>query len=183
VPADPNPLEKALFRTTDDGRLIYFPWGLTSRGFRLPDADAKKPAIRAASILLVAVLAIATWTAEVLQPFLEAEPSQAFSGRALIGPTIALAVVVVGYYWWTARYVEDLPESSFKISRQERLREAARLAEPWKVVAVGAITVVLSLLLVWLRAGAAWLGLAGFLVGVGLIWWGLLLKRSMKDDT
>lgn len=181
---EPKPIERALFRETEDGRTVYFPWGLTGRGFRLTEERTKKSALRAASLLLGSVLAIAAWTAQVLQPLTgpEAEPFSSVA-PSLAGPLAALFVVLIGYYLWTSRLVESLPETSFQVSRDERLREAAKLVRPWKITAIGLITIVMSGLVIWLDAGVLWLGLAGLFVGIGLIWWSLQLKRVLNEES
>jgi len=85
------------------------------------------------------------------------------------------------YSLWISRFVEKFPESDLKISRDERLREAAELAEPWKIALIGAVLCGLSALLVWLQPRAWWLGLLGVALGIGTLLWSSLLKRTKSD--
>jgi hypothetical protein len=179
---DSQPIDRALFREAEDGTTVFFPWGLTHRGYRLTDDAAKKKATRAGSFLFGSVIAIGTWTAYALQPTLESGGAREVLG-ALAAPGAALLLVIASYFLWASRFVEQFPESDLEVSREERLREAAKLAEPWKLALVGVVTCGLSALLVWLEPKTWWLGLLGAALGVGLVWWSSLLKRAAADPS
>lgn len=175
----PPPIDRALFRDADDGTTVFFPWGLTHRGYRLIDQGARKKASRAAQLMVSSTIAIGTWTAYALQPVLESEakgPAEIL--RVLAAPGAALLLVVLSYWLWASRFVENLPESDLKVSREERLREAARLAGPGKVALIGVILCSLSAFLIWLQPHAWWLGLLGIALGMGTLFWSHLLRRA-----
>jgi len=177
-----RPIDRALFREGEDGSTVFFPWGLGHRGYRLPDDAARQRASRAASWLLASVLAIATWTAHALQPLLGGEGGFGAALEALAAPAAALVLVLVAYAVWVSRFVERCHESDLRMSPEERLREAAEIAEPGKLAVAGAATCGLSGLLVWLEPGAWWLGALGVAVGVGLVWWSMLLRRAAAES-
>lgn len=180
---DQPPIDRAFFREAEDGTTVFFPWGFTHRGYRLTSAGDRKKASRAASILISSTIAIGTWTAYVLQPLLESEtgdPAQIL--RALVAPGAALALVIFGYWLWVSRFVERFLESDLKVSREERLREAAELASPRKVALIGVIMCGLSAFLIWLQPHAWWLGLLGILLGAGTLFWSSLLKHAAGDS-
>lgn len=177
--ADPKPIERALFRETEDGNVVYFPWGLTHRGYRLTEPGAKAKATRAGSLLIGFVIAIGTWTAYALQPVFEPEGATVPEVlKVLAGPGVALGVVILAYYLWTLRFVERFPESDLRISREDRLREAAIQTKPWKIALIGVVTMALSGLLIWLQPNTLWLGILGMVVGAGVLYWSVVLKRA-----
>jgi hypothetical protein len=115
---DDQPIDRALFRESEDGATIFFPWGLTHRGYRLPDDAAKKKASRAASFLVGSTVALGTWTAYALQPTLEFEGTGAGEVlRALAAPGAVLFLVIAWYFLWASRFVEGFPESDLEVSR------------------------------------------------------------------
>jgi hypothetical protein len=179
---DPPPIDRAFFRETGDGTTVFFPWGLPHRGYQLPSEGARKKASRAASMLVSSTIAIGTWAAYALQPLLESrasKPAEILS--ALAAPGGALALVIFSYWLWASRFVEGFPESSLRVSREVRLREAAELASPRKVVLIGVSLGSLSALLIWLQPHAWWLGLLGLLLGMGMLYWAVLLQRAAAD--
>lgn len=183
MPKQP-PLERAFFRETEDGTSVFFPWGLTHRGYELKDPGEKKKASRAAAILLNSTIAIGTWTAYRLQPLLESAangPAEILT--ALAAPAAALFVVILSYWLWASRFAESHAESNLQVSREERLREAAELAGPRKVAGLGVVVCGLSALLIWLQPRAWWLGLLGIALGVGTLFWGYLLRRAAADPS
>jgi hypothetical protein len=175
-------MDRAFFREAEDGTTVFFPWGLTHRGYRLIGEGARRKASRAASLLIGSTIAIGVWTAHALQPLLESEtsdPMEAFG--ALFAPGTALVLVVLSYWAWVSRFVEGFPASDLTVSREERLREAAELASPWKIALIGVIVCGLSALLIWLQPSAWWLGSLGIALGVGALFWSSLLKRAASD--
>lgn len=175
----PPPIERAFLRDADDGTTVFFPWGLGHRGYRLDGSRARQKASRAASTLMGSVVAIGTWTAYALQPLLESEPSDpAEVLRSLAAPGAALCLVVLGYALWASRFVEGLAESDVRVSREERLREAAELAGPGKVALLGLVACGAGALLVAVQPRAWWLGLLTLALGVGALFWSHLLRRA-----
>jgi hypothetical protein len=175
-------MERAFFRETEDGSTVFFPWGFTHRGYQLTDEAAKQRASRAASLLIGSVIGVGTWIAYELQPIFESgEAGLTETLNAIATPMAVLLFAFISYSLWISRFVEKFPESDLKISRDERLREAAELAEPWKIALIGAILCGLSILLVWLQPRAWWLGLLGVALGIGTLFWGSLLKRAKSD--
>jgi len=175
-------MERAFFRETEEGSTVFFPWGFTHRGYQLTDEAAKQRASRAASLLIGSVIGVGTWTAYELQPIFESEGAGLTETlSALAAPVAVLLFAFFAYSLWISRFVEKFPESDLKISRDERLREAAELAEPWKIALIGAVLCGLSALLVWLQPRAWWLGLLGVALGIGTLLWSSLLKRTKSD--
>jgi 4-hydroxybenzoate polyprenyltransferase len=82
---------------------------------------------------------------------------------------------------WISRFVEQFPDSDLKVSREERLREAANAIEPRKVALIGVITCGLSALLIWIQPHTWWLGLLGLALGMGALFWSSILKRAGSD--
>jgi hypothetical protein len=182
MPEQP-PIDRALFREADDGATVFFPWGLTHRGYRLSDDAAKKKASRAVSLLIGSVIGIGTWTAHALQPILKPEEEAGLTEtlNVLAAPGAALLFAFVSYALWISRFVENFPESDLKVSREERLREASEAIDPWKVALIGAVLCGLSALLIWLQPRAWWLGFLGVALGVGALLWSSFLRRAAAD--
>lgn len=181
---DQHPIDRAFFRESDDGTTVFFPWGLTHRGYQLTSNTAKKKASRAASFLVSSSIAIGVWIAYALEPILGSKATGLTEIlRVLVAPGAALILVVAWYCLWVSRFVERFPESDLKVSREERLREAAKLTESWKVALTGVIVCGLSTLLIWLQPRAWWLGLLGVALGVGALVWSSLLKRAAADSS
>lgn len=179
--AEQAPIERAFFREAEDGTIVFFPWGLAHRGYRVPDEAARKRASRAASLLISSTLGIGTWIAYAIQPLLEGGASTPIAVvRVVAAPGAALLLVVLSYGSWASRFVERLTESDLVVSREARLREAAELAKPREVALVGVAVCGLSALLVWLQAPARWLGLLGVALGLGVLFWSFVLKRAAE---
>jgi hypothetical protein len=176
--AEERPIDRAFFRETDNGATVFFPWGLAHRGYQLTDESAKKKASRAASLLISSVMAIGVWTAYALQPTVESETSFSEILRVLVMPGAALLLVIAWYYLWASHFVEGFPESDLQVSREARLREAAELAQPWKIALIGVVLSCLSALIIWIQPSAWWLGLLGVAVGIGLLFWSSLLRSA-----
>jgi len=174
-----RPIDRAFFRQTQHGAVVFFPWGLTHRGYQLPDESTKRRAARAGSMLVSSTVAIGTFTAYALQPLFESDANGLTETlRVLAAPGAALLLVVFSYWLWVSRFVERLPESDLKVSREERLREAAEVASPRKVALIGVIVCGLGAFLIWLQPHAWWLGLLGIALGVGALFWSSLLKHA-----
>ena len=179
-----RPIDRAFFRESNDGATVFFPWGLTRRGYQLTGDTAKKKASRAASFLVSSPIAIGVWTAYALMPIVESEGNGLTEIlEVLVAPATVLILVLAAYSLWVSRFVERFPESDLKFSREERLREAAELAEPWKLALIGAVVCGLSAFLIWLQPRAWWLGLLGVALGVGALGWSSLLKRAAADSS
>ncbi len=172
------PIERAFFREAEDGATVFFPWGLTHRGYRLDGPEARKKASRATSLLLGSVIAIGTWTAHALQPLLQHEAHAREVLERLAAPGAALVLVLFAYTLWASRFVERFPESDLQVSRDERLREAAALAEPRKVTVVGVVLGGLGALLIRLQPHAWWLGVLAIALGAGMLLWSSVLRRA-----
>jgi hypothetical protein len=177
--SDASAIERAFFREAEDGSTVYFPWGLTRGGYRLPDEATRKKAARASSTLMGGTVAVGTWTASILQPLLQSETAgPAEVARALAAPGAALALVIVGYWLWVARFVEPFAPSDLAVSREDRLREAARIASPRRVAGIGFLACGMGALVAWIEPHGWWLGLLGIAVGVGFVYWSHLLARA-----
>lgn len=177
--AEQPPIERAFFREAEDGTPVFFPWGLPHRGYRLDGQKAKDRALRAVSLLIGSTMAIGTWTAYRLQPLLAPEaqgPSAILAALAVPGVAMLLAILL--YWLWASRFVEHFAESDLRVSREERLREAAALAGPGKIALVGVSVCGLSALLLWLEPHAWWLAGLGIALGLGTLGWSQVLRRA-----
>jgi hypothetical protein len=176
--SEPKPIDRAFFRETGEGTL-FFPWGLGHRGYRLADERGRARASRAAGLLLGGTVAVGTWAAAVLQPVMESESAGAAEAlRALAAPLAGLALVIGLYALWVWRFVEDLSESDLRISRDERLREAATVAPPWKVATIGGVTCVMGATVFWIEPHQVWLGGLAVALGLAMVAWSRVLKRA-----
>jgi len=175
----PRPIDLGFFRESEDGASVFFPWGLSHRGYLLDGEAARQKASRGPSFLIGSTVGIGVWTAHALEPLVESEATGlAEILGALVAPGAALLLVFVCYSLWVWRFVERFPESDLQVSREERLREAARLGAPWKVALAGVSVCALSILLVWLEPRAWWLCLLGLAIGVSALLWSFVLKRA-----
>jgi hypothetical protein len=96
VPEQP-PIDRAFFREAEDGTTVFFPWGLTHRGYRLADPKDRKRASRAASTLVSSAIGIGSWTAYRLQPLLESEangPEEILGALATPGAALLLVFLL-----------------------------------------------------------------------------------------
>lgn len=179
-----RPIDRAFFRRTESGATVFFPWGLPHRGYELTDDAARAKASRATSLLIGATLGIAAFAAHRLERVLESEaPGFAEVAGALAVPGAAIASVLLVYAWWVGRFVERFPESPLRVSREERLREAAELAKPWQVALMGVALCALGLVAVWLKSEAWWVGVLAVVLGAGLVGWSVVLARvSSRPD-
>jgi hypothetical protein len=179
-----RPIDRAFFRRTEAGTTVFFPWGLPHRGYELTDEAARAKASRAASLLIGGTLGIAAWAAHRLERVLASEANGlAEVAGALVAPGAALASVLLVYAWWVGRFVERFPESPLRVSREERLREAAEIAKPWQVALMGVALCALSMVAVWLKPEAWWVGALGVVLGAGLVGWSMALARvSSRPD-
>ena len=178
MPEQP-PIDRAFFREAEDGATVFFPWGLTGRGYRLTGESSKKRASRAASLLVTTPIAIGTWIAYELESTFESDTTGlADILAALAAPASVLLIVLVSYYLWVLRFAEDFPESDLRVSREERLREAAEVVKPAKLALIGVGVAGASSFLIWVEPRSWWLGLLGVAVGVGLLIWSWQLKRA-----
>jgi hypothetical protein len=174
-----QPIDRAFFRETEEGTTVFFPWGLNRRGYQLTEGTAKKKASRAASFLVSSAIGIGVWTAYALEPILESEATgltETLRVLAISGAAVLLAFL--SYWFWISRFVEQFPESDLRVSREERLREAAELVEPWKIALIGIVLCGLSALLAWLQPRAWWLGALGVALGIGVLLWSSLLRQA-----
>jgi hypothetical protein len=177
-------IERGFFRELDDGTTVFFPWGLTHRGYQLTGITAKKKASRAVSFLVGSSIAIGVWIAHALEPILENDAAGLTEIiAALVAPGATLVFVFASYFFWVSRFIERFPASDLKVSREERLREAAELVEPWKVALIGVVVSCLSVFLIWLQPRAWWLGVLGVALGVAALLWSALLRRVETDPS
>lgn len=169
-PAEKQPIERGFFRDTEDGATVFFPYGLTHRGYVLPDDAAKKRALRAISLCVMGVMSSAVWLGHVLAEQLPPDGSLGAVGRAAAGPLALLMGIAALYVLWAWRFTERFPESDLQVPQEERFREAAQHVPPWKVVLLGVGLVAASAVLVWLDPRTpAWFGVLGIVTGLGLV--------------
>ena len=178
-----SPLERGFFREAEDGAPIFFPWGTAHRGHRLPGRDAKRRALRAVALLFTSVAGVGAWTAQALQPLLRSEsPSGERIAGVLALPGAVLVLALAAYALWAVRFVESFPAIAPAVSREERLRDAARAVPPWKIFLVGLILAALSGLVAWLRPQVWWFAWLGIVLGVGLAVWSRVVARVAARD-
>jgi hypothetical protein len=129
---------------------VFFPWGLSHRGYVLPDfASATRPR-RVVSCFLVSAIGISVWAGHTLaERFEDTPPTLSDLGSALVLPGSILLVILAAYAAWSTRFVERCAPSDLQLSRENRLGEAAELAEPRKLGLAGSVLAVLGALLWW----------------------------------
>jgi hypothetical protein len=180
--ARPAPIERAIFREAADGSTVFFPWGLSHRGYRLPDEAHRAKALRAASLLVGCTLAIGTWTAHRLQPLMEPEAGAGAGDwlGVLVAPGLLMAAAILGYALRVWHLVEGAQESDLRIPREEQLREAADLVNPRELTLAGVVLAVLSGVVVFLAPHAWWMGALGVAGGVFIVHWSHVLRRAKR---
>jgi len=159
---------------------VYFPWGLSHRGYRLADPAARRKAVRAASLLVGATVAIGAWTAHRLQPLLE--PGAGGGLGVLVAPALLMALAIAGYALRVSRLVEGAAESDLQVPREQQLREAAELVDTRQVGLIGGLLAAMSGVAVWLQPQAWWLGAVGVAAGLGIVAWAFVLHRAERVE-
>jgi hypothetical protein len=175
--SQPSLFERAFFRESPEGGTVFFPFGLTHRGVHLPDEAVVARARRAVALLWGGTMAAAGWTAHALQPLTETSPSWPLVRGLIAWPLAAFAAVLLGYALWAWRFVERFPPSDLQVSREERLREAAELSNPWGLVALGLGLAVVSGALKMFHPKAGWVAPLGVATGLFLAAFGAVLLR------
>lgn len=172
------PVERAFFRE-HEGATVFFPWGLNHRGYRLTGSDDRKRAGRGVAFLVGGTVAIGVWGGHALHAAIRSEAAGVGEAlHSLLGPTVAFALLAAGYALWAWHFVEHLQPSDLQVSRTERIREAAQLAEPWKLALLGVTLVAMGGLVAWLDLRVWWLGAAAAAMGLGFVWWSSVLQRA-----
>jgi hypothetical protein len=177
----PDPVEFNHFRQAPDGSTIFFPWRLTGRGYILPDAKAKRSAMRMLSAVYVSVFVAAGLAYAVARhgvPIREVEFADFFHMLVL---ALLFALVPLGFYvLWLLRAIYDLPPSDFHLSREE-LRAQALVHVPRndmrKGIFASAVMLAACLGVAWVDPSHRWLGAVGIVVFGGL---GLLFARTLR---
>jgi hypothetical protein len=180
--AKPPPIERAIFREGPDGSTVYFPWGLSRRGYRLPDEALRTKAVRATSLLMGCTMAIGTWTAYRLQPLVEPDAAAGPGDwlGVLVVPALMMAAVVLGYALRVWQLVEGAQESDLQVSREEQLREAADLVNPRELTLAGAVLAVMSGAVVFIAPQAWWMAALGVAIGLSTVYWSHVLRRAKR---
>ncbi len=167
-----------MFRQDPSGATVFFPWGVAYRGYRLPDEVAKRRALKAVSMLTASTVAVGVWTAHLLQPLVGSDPPPfGETAQTLAAPLGCLGAALLAYYTWMVRCIESLPESGLQVSKEEQLRQAAKLGVPRKIGVIGVTLTGLSGLLCWIRPEAWWMGVIGVACGLGLIAWAMRIAH------
>jgi hypothetical protein len=131
---------------------------------------------------MAAVVAIGGWGGVALhEAFERGDFSAAAALRALARPLAGLALVLLVYALRVSHLVEEFSPSELRLSREERMREAATLSQPRHVVFAGLGLASMSGLVVILESRAWGLGALGMAMGLGLAGWGLRLVRMARD--
>jgi hypothetical protein len=175
---DPDPIERGFFRE-HCGRVLFFPWGLAHRGYELRGDEDRRRARRSASLLVSGTVGLGVWSGHALhEAFGQEWPGFDLLLRELLVPSLGLLLLLALYAAWAVRFTESLRPSDHRVSREQRLREAAALAAPRKLVLIGLVVGAMGGLLIWLQPGSWWLGSLGVLLGAGLVIWSSLLRRA-----
>jgi hypothetical protein len=177
----PDPVEFSHFRQAPDGSTVFFPWRLTGRGYILPDANAKRSAMRMmravyVSTFVAAGLAFAVVRTDV--PIHEADFAYFFHVLVL---ALLFMLVPLGFYvLWLVRAIYDLPPSDFHLSREElRFQVLANVPrnDMRKGVFASAAMLAACLGVAWIDPSHRWLGALGIVLFGGL---GLLFARTLR---
>jgi hypothetical protein len=185
----PDPVEFNHFRQAPDGSTVFFPWRLTGRGYILPDAKAKRSAMRMtralySSVFVAAGIAYAVVLGDV--PIRETGPADFFH---VLVVALLFALVPTGFYLlWLVRTIYDLPPSDFRLSREElKVQAFANMSrrEMRKGVFASAAMTAVCLGVAWAAPSHRWLGAVGVVVfgGLGLLFtWTLRGIRETRGD-
>jgi len=176
------PIERALFREGPDRSIVFFPWGLSQRGYRLPDEAAKRKATRAVSLVFGCTMAIGTWTAYRLQPLVEPDgPGASGLLGVLAVPVLLIAATMLGYWLRVSRLIEGAQASDLQISREAQLREAAELVNPREIALAGAALAVLSAVTIFIAPYGWWIGALGVGLGLLVMAWAWVILRASRS--
>lgn len=174
-------IERGFFRQVEDGVTIFFPWGLSHRGYSLPDCASETRARRVVSFFLASVIGISGWAGHLLaERFGDVPPTLPDLGSALAFPGLVLLATIAAYAAWAMRFVERCSPSDLQLSRETRLREAAERAEPRKLGLAGSVLAILGALLWWLKPSSTWVSLPAIALGIALVAGGVHLSRIAR---
>lgn len=145
------------FKTTADGRQLYYPWGFWGKGYLIAsEADsARVKGWRKTFLLIATVLIIAAF---------------AFQGQGSF-TLYAVAVGYIGAYAvWTRFAVAGLAPTQEKISAQEIMAAHPRLYSPFLLwpLQIGALIFVLGGVVVLIKNPSDWPTALGAIVFFGL---------------
>lgn len=176
-------IERGFFRQAENGAVVFFPWGLSHRGYVLPDFASETRARRVVSFFLASVIGISVWTGHVLaERFEDMPPTLPDLGSAIVLPGLILLAAITAYAAWATRFVERCSPSDLQLPRETRLREAAELAEPRKLGLAGSVLAVLGALLGWFKPSTAWVSLPAIVLGIAVVVAAFHLNRIAKDS-
>jgi hypothetical protein len=107
-----NALTSTYFKTTPDGRRLFYPWGAMSRGYAIPSEDLYNRLHRRIKIYQVVSL-VAIIGAVVAQYYLAS--------------FVIATLLIATYAAWTPYLVRGLQPSDVRLSRQESMTTQARV--------------------------------------------------------
>lgn len=174
-------IDRGFFRQVENGSTVFFPWGLSHRGYVLPDSESEVRARRVVSCFLASVVGIGVWAGHVLaERFEDASPTLPELSAALALPGGLLLMTVAVYAAWAMRFVERCAPSDLQLPRETRLREAAELAEPRKLGWAGLALVLLGAVLWWFKPNTGWVSLLAIAIGIAAVVGSVHLDRIAK---
>lgn len=148
-------LTSSSFKTTADGRRLFFPWGTLGRGYAIPSEEEfarLRRHVKAYMVISLPLIIVAvTW-------------------RGFVGGAAILPVLIVPYAIWAQFQCRRLRETDEKLTLRESVAVQARAHSTiglW-LLEVGAITFVGAGLLILLLDPSNWLIATGSITFFGL---------------
>ncbi|MBR0753720.1 hypothetical protein JQ604_16145 [Bradyrhizobium jicamae] len=162
------------FKVSQDGRLLFFPWGVLSRGYVVPSEDdywRLQRLITACMVVTTAVILVPT-----------------FFGAYAVAAVLVVAVLVL-YYVWTRLALRHFEVVDERLSFHEIMTPVAHALGPVKLwlSVIGSLVFVLVGTLLFILTPGDWLfplGIIGFfgLGGVAAIYMLILRYRTAETE-
>jgi len=126
-------LTSSSFKTTDDGRRLFFPWGTLGAGYLIPSVEQFERLHRHVKTYLMvslpAAIVAVTW-------------------KGPIGGLAILPIVILPYVLWARSQCRRLEQTDVKLTMEESIAGQARAHSPlvlWLLTLVGLVFVALGL--------------------------------------
>jgi hypothetical protein len=106
-----NALTSGYFKTTEDGRRLFYPWGVLGRGYVIPSAEAYGRLHRRITIYQIVAMVLVVG---------------AVAGGFYIAAFVIAALLIGFYVAWTSQLLRGLERSEERLSFDESMATRAR---------------------------------------------------------
>jgi hypothetical protein len=163
-------LTSSSFKTTDDGRRLFFPWGTLGRGYDIPseeELERLRRHVKAYMVVSLPLIIVAvTW-------------------KGFLGGVALMPVLIVPYVLWTQSQCRRLSRTDEKLTLSESVAGQARAHSTvglW-LLELGALTFVGAGVLILLLDPSNWLLAGGSIAFFGLcaVMFALMLINKRRD--